>query len=172
MYTFILDGLDDIWNKANDILDSMPDELITQHGPKLSAAFRIHALTMISEIQKRVPGELSDRPVAMLRETLTRIENGDLREALRDLALGIIAIAPPDDRSMAPQFEDLFNRSDDKSVALLQSVDRNGVGIMPFTLRLMFQSTGVTPENFYRKNLDRVFPNPETVTVVTRTFDA
>lgn len=162
----VLDGLDGIWDQANEFVNTMPDALIEEHKPRLAALFKIHAMTMMGEIEKRIPGAPAERPLAFLRETLERIEKGDLREALRDLALGVVAIAPPSATRMDPAFEGLFNRTDDKSIALIESVERNGVGIMPMTLRLLFKSGAKEPETFYRENLGWVFPKPEGITVV------
>jgi hypothetical protein len=161
----VLNGLDDIWRQANGWVNEMPDAIIAEHGPRLAELFTIHGMTMKSEIEKRLP-EGAERPLAMIDEAFDYIKQNDLREALRNLALGIIAIAPPSEWSMDPAFEDLFNRADDKSIALIESVDQNGVGIMPFTLRMIFQSGGQDVKSFYQENLQWVFPKPQTVTVV------
>ncbi len=161
----ILNGLDDIWNKANAWVSEMPDALIEEHKPRLAALFTLHALTMKSELEQRRP-EGAERPLAMIDEALDYIAKDDLREALRNLALGNIATAPPSQWSMDERLEGLFNRTDDKSIALIEATDRNGTGIMPLTLRLMFKSDGKDVDRFYRENLQWVFPKPETVTVV------
>ena len=156
---------DDVWTEANEFVNELPDGIIEKHRGKLTKLFTIHAKTLQGEIKRRAPDEtfMVEALDYIIKE---RIEKGDVREALRDLAIGVLAFLPErGSMELDPRFEGIIGHTTDKTLALHTSIQQNNVGIMPATRNYITKYANQDAADFYREKLGQIFPDARQIKI-------
>ena len=133
-------GLDEIWPKVDGIVDEMPQPLIDEHAERLKVLFTRRADEVSDLVSELTPED--DKTLKFVEDLKAKIDSGDLREALRELAMGVLHVLP--DAWTNQQTRELYKRlyamdHTDKAVILLSRSDKNDPGILGATIRVVFR---------------------------------
>jgi hypothetical protein len=153
------------WVAAQNFIDAMPDHIIRKDSARLTSLFKLYASTLKSEIERRIPEETRD-VVDYLDQAVMTAEDGDLKQALGNLTIGVIEILPERGHgtAMDNRLEGIFRHTSSKNRAVLHAIDgEQGTGLLTGTVLAVAEYRNVPVHDLFYDAPEIFFSDPASI---------